>query len=105
MRRNLSYRKLGLKVRNIVTGRTSFMRHNILLDNRICVYTIIRIIMNGSKPMPLTLYTKNEDKPLIEEMKIKALKEKTSLSEVAFHLLRMWVRGEINIRKKSEVGK
>lgn len=55
--------------------------------------------------MPLTLYTKNEDKPLIEEMKIKALKEKTSLSEVAFHLLRMWVRGEINIRKKSEVGK
>jgi hypothetical protein len=55
--------------------------------------------------MPLTLYTKPGDDKLIEDVKIKAVKEKLSVSEVALRLLKMWVRGEIKINSDREVRK
>lgn len=47
--------------------------------------------------MALTLYTKPENDKLIEDIKIKALKEKLSVSEVTLQLLQKWVKGEIQI--------
>lgn len=47
--------------------------------------------------MALTLYTKPEDDKLIEDVKIKALKEKLSVSEITLQLLKRWVDGDIKI--------
>ena len=47
--------------------------------------------------MALTIYTKDEDEKLIEAIKIKAIKEKTSVSETALQLLKMWVDGKIKL--------
>jgi len=52
--------------------------------------------------MALQLYTKETDKDLIEEMKIKAMREKTSLSEVAVILLKKWYSGELKIEKSGD---
>ena len=47
--------------------------------------------------MALTLYTKPEDDKLIEDVKIKALREKLSVSEITLQLLKKWVDGDIKI--------
>lgn len=55
--------------------------------------------------MPLTLYTKPDDVKLIEKAKIKALKEKLSVSEVVLTLLQKWVNGELKINGGKEFKK
>ncbi len=76
-------------------------RHN-LVDNCIAIWAYACIAIYGEKPMALQLYTKEADKDLIEEMKIKAMREKTSLSEVAFSLLKKWYSGELKIEKSGD---
>jgi len=76
-------------------------RHN-FLDNCIDICLCQYISIYGEKPMALQLYTKEADKDLIEEMKIKAMREKTSLSEVAFSLLKKWYSGELKIEKSGD---
>ncbi len=76
-------------------------RHN-FLDNHIDICLCRYITICGEKPMALQLYTKETDKDLIEEMKIKAMREKTSLSEVAVILLKKWYSGELKIEKSGD---
>jgi hypothetical protein len=55
--------------------------------------------------MALTLYTKPENEKLIEDIKIKALKEKLSVSEVTLQLLQRWVKGDIKLDNHNRSGK
>ena len=48
--------------------------------------------------MALTLYTKSSDEKLIERVKLKVLREKSSVSEVTLKLLRLWVDNKIKIK-------
>ncbi len=50
--------------------------------------------------MALSLYTRPQDDKIIEDLKIKSLKEKTSISDVTMKLLKMWLNGEIKIDNK-----
>jgi len=47
--------------------------------------------------MALTIYTNSEEDKLIEDAKIKAIREKTSVSVATKQLLRMWVEGKIKL--------
>lgn len=76
-------------------------RHN-LVDIYIVIWVYACISIYGEKQMALQLYTKDTDKALIEEMKIKAMREKTSLSEVAVILLKKWYSGELKIEKSGD---
>jgi hypothetical protein len=55
--------------------------------------------------MALSLYTRPQDDKLIEELKIKTLREKTSISDVTMKLLRMWLNGEIKLDNKKGAAK
>ena len=50
--------------------------------------------------MALSLYTRPQDDKIIEDLKIKSLKEKTSISDVTMKLLKMWLKGEIKLDNK-----